>query len=232
MSSQRPPHPSNTSAARTEGYTLRRETLGVVMDNDVQGPFSNEPSFGVFCARSGGDGDGDGDRGARLRRGELLRHGRAAPCRRVAALEQPRGHPRGHGGGAAAGASASPPIECQGREIGQFSATSGPIHEEPKSPNVELIGSQSVRQRLSRASFRCGLLSVRREAKRRVTIHCWHQRRCGAVGVHISALLLWWGALCRRRARDVRLRTRTRTRRARRWRRYGFCNSSWETECL
>jgi hypothetical protein len=26
---------------------------------------------------------------------------------------------------------------------------------------------------------------VRREAKNRVTIHCWYQRRCGAVGVHL-----------------------------------------------
>jgi hypothetical protein len=39
------------------------------------------------------------------------------------------------------------------------------------SLNVELIGCQSVRQ-WSRASFRCGRLSVRREAANRVTINC------------------------------------------------------------
>jgi hypothetical protein len=32
----------------------------------------------------------------------------------------------------------------------------------------------------SRGSFRCGLLSVRRDAANRGTIYCWYQRRCGA----------------------------------------------------
>ena len=31
----------------------------------------------------------------------------------------------------------------------------------------------------------CGQMSVRREAANRVTINCWYQRRCGAVGVHL-----------------------------------------------
>jgi hypothetical protein len=62
-------------------------------------------------------------------------------------------------------------------------ATSGP-NQEPRSPNVVLIGCQSVRQWSSfLPSFRCGQLSVRREAANRVTIDCWYQRRCGAVGV-------------------------------------------------
>jgi hypothetical protein len=43
--------------------------------------------------------------------------------------------------------------------------------------------NQGVRQ--WSASFRCGLLSVRREAANRVTIQCWYQRRCGAFGVHL-----------------------------------------------
>jgi hypothetical protein len=36
------------------------------------------------------------------------------------------------------------------------------------------------------ASFRCGLMSVRREAASRVTIYCSHQRQSRAAGVHLG----------------------------------------------
>jgi hypothetical protein len=44
------------------------------------------------------------------------------------------------------------------------------------------INRMSERQDSGRASLGCGLLSVRREAANRVTIYCWYQRWCGAVG--------------------------------------------------
>ena len=51
----------------------------------------------------------------------------------------------------------------------------------------------------SRASFRCGLLSVRREAASRVAINCWYQRRCGAAGVHLTGRGVRTGSRCTKR---------------------------------
>jgi hypothetical protein len=40
----------------------------------------------------------------------------------------------------------------------------------------------------------CGLLFVRREAANRVTINCWYQRRCSAVGVYLRNAGWGWGS--------------------------------------